>query len=348
MLKHTLLLIMIVWGALLLAGCENIAPVSDMTASPKTATAAEPASTPEDMPADIPLATPTPMTSSSMTATTPPETTSQTPTPEKTLPASAAAVVNGIIIPQSELESQYTQAEIHFSKRPDFEADSDEGRKSLQHLEDQVLDWLIDQVLIEEAAKEWEISISEEQIDEQIAHMKGQDEERFQQWLSASGLTPETLREQVRMDLITAAVRDRVTDNLSREVPQVHVRHILLSEESQAQQALQELQQGANFITTARKYSEDEATRENGGDLGFLPRGVMPPAFEEAVFSLEPGQTSDVIHTGSGLHIIRVIEKDPQRHVPDKYWPIVQEEAFENWLAQQRADATIQRNVPRE
>ncbi|MFO7916499.1 MAG: peptidylprolyl isomerase [Anaerolineae bacterium] len=303
----------------------------------------------EDMPTAMPLATSTPTAPPSVTPITSSEATpSSTATPKDPLPVSAAAVVNGTIIPKSELENQYTQAKINLSKRPGFEADSDEGRESLQRLEEQVLDWLIDQVLIEDAAKEWGIAVSEEQIDEQIAGMAGQDEERFQRWLSANGLTMKTLRAQVRMDLITAAVRDNVTENLSREVSQVRVRHILLSEESQAQKVLQELQEGANFIATARKYSEDEATREDGGDLGFLPRGVMPPAFEEAAFSLEPGQISEVIQTGSGLHIIQVVEKDPRRRVPDKFWSTVQERAFENWLAQQRADAKIQRNLSRE
>lgn len=298
------------------------------------------------MPTAVPLSTSTPTTSPPAMATNPSEATpSSSPTPKRTLSADAVAIVNDTVVPRTDLENQYTQAKINLSKRPGFEADSDEGRESLRRLEDQVLDWLIDQVLIEEAAKEWGITISEEQIDDQIERMKGQEEERFQQWLSANGLTMETLREQIRMSLITAAVRDEVTENLSREVPQVHVRHILLSQESQAQKVLRELQQGANFITTAHKYSEDEGTRENGGDLGFLPRGVMPPAFEAEAFSLEPGQTSDVIHTGSGLHIVQVVEKDPRRRVSDKFWPTMQARAFENWLAQQRTDATIHRDV---
>ncbi|MFP3895739.1 MAG: peptidylprolyl isomerase [Anaerolineales bacterium] len=351
--KYTLLLIIIVWGTLLLGGCESAPSISNPTVpSPETARGVE--ATPEstttlekdDMPTAIPLDTSTPTTPLPITSTTQSEAMSPSmTTPEETLPSSAVAVVNDTIIPKAEFESQYTQAEINFSKRPGFEANSDEGRKSLQRLKEQVLDWLIDQVLIKKAAKEWGITVSQEQIDEQITRMAGQDEERFQQWLSANGLTMETLRGQIRMDLITAAVRDNVTDNLSREVPQVRVRHILLSEESQAQKILQELQKGANFVATTRQYSEDESTRENGGDLGFLPRGVMPPAFEEEAFSLEPGQTSDIIRTGSGLHIIQVVEKDPQRRVPDRFWLTVQQRAFEDWLAQQRADATIQRNL---
>jgi parvulin-like peptidyl-prolyl isomerase len=255
-------------------------------------------------------------------------------------------MVNDTTISKAEFEERYTQAKVQFTKRPGFDADSDEGRAALQRLEEQVLRWMIDQVLIEEAAKERGIHIAKNQIDRQIARMKGQEEERFKKWLSANGLTLEMLREQVRMDLITAAVRDEVMGNLSRTVPQVHVRHILLSEESQAQKVLRELEEGANFIATARRYSEDEATRQEGGDLGFLPKGVMPPAFEEAAFSLEPGETSDVIHTGSGLHIIQVVETDPARRVPDKYWSTVQQRAFEDWLVQRRAEATIRRNLP--
>jgi len=204
---------------------------------------------------------------------------------------------------------------------------------------------MIDQVLIEQAAMKEGITISEKEIDDHIARMKGRGEAHFRKWLSASALTVESLREQIRLDLITAAMRDHVTESLSRKVRQVHVRHILLSEESRAQTALQQLEQGENFILTARQFSEDETTRASGGDLGFLPKGVMPPAFEEVAFSLKAGQISDIIHTKSGLHIVQIVEIDPERPVADKFWPMLQQKAFEDWLVRQRAEASIQRNM---
>lgn len=203
---------------------------------------------------------------------------------------------------------------------------------------------MIDQVLIEQAASSEGIVISEASIDAQIALMKGQDEARFSKWLVASGLTLESLRRQLRMDLLTAAMRDRVTTKLPREVMQIHVRHILLSQESAAREVLRQLAGGRNFIALARQFSEDEVTRSSGGDLGFLPKGVMPPTFEIAAWALEAGETSDMVRSESGFHIIQLVEIDPERQIPDQIWPMAQERAFEEWLAQQRDLAYIQRN----
>jgi foldase protein PrsA len=235
---------------------------------------------------------------------------------------------------------------MHLLAQPGLDIRTPEGVESLRQLQEQVLDWMIDQVIIEQAATREGVTVSENEVEASIARMRGTDAARFEAWLDASGLTLESLREQVRMDLVTTGMRDRVTASLSDRTLQINVRHILLSQEVVAESVLNELRQGGNFITVARRYSEDELTRQSGGELGFLPRGVMSPDFEEAAFALQPGEISDVVHTASGLHIIQLVEIDPERQVPAEYWPVVQQRAFEDWLAAQRAMATIQRNAP--
>lgn len=272
------------------------------------------------------------------------------PTPvSEMLDPTIVAMVNGIPISRATFERQVDQARNQLLAAPAGRAlspsseSSAEVQELLGQIEKQVLDWMIDQILIEQGATELGFVISDERVDRRIRAMQGRDEERFQQWLTASGLTLDDLRYQVRMDLLTAAVRDHITKGLSRRMVQYHVRHILLSDESRAMQALSELRAGGNFIAIARTYSEDAATRESGGDIGFLPPGVMPPAFEEATFALQPGQISDIVRTEMGLHIIQLVEIDPDRPIDDKYWPAVQQRAFEEWLATRRAAAHIQR-----
>jgi len=82
-------------------------------------------------------------------------------------------------------------------------------------------------------------------------------------------------------------------------------------------------------------------TRGSGGDLGYIPRGVMSPALDEVAFSLQVGEYSGVISCETGLHIIQVTEVDARRTVSDAYWPAVQQRAFDDWLARRRAEATI-------
>jgi len=86
-----------------------------------------------------------------------------------------------------------------------------------------------------------------------------------------------------------------------------------MSERSRKKAAniLAEIRGGADFATLAKKYSKDTASAKEGGDLGFMYKGVFPPAFDEAVDKLKAGETSDLVETPAGYHIIRLIETRP-------------------------------------
>ncbi|NLG51472.1 MAG: hypothetical protein GX552_15315 [Chloroflexi bacterium] len=352
-MRTTSLLTLLLLFAILLAGCNIPTAVSTPSLPPDSPTeAVDPGVDPAEMPTAEPLwtATPTQQAENAPAATeqaanTPAANAEATPAaagePAQALDPAVVAVVNGIELRREEYERQVTQAQTYFLQQPGFDVTSEAGQEALARLEQQVLDWMIDQVLIEQAAQQNDITISDELVDSQLKRIKGDDEARFADWLSANGLTEETFREQLRMDLVTTAVRDLITASLPRRIEQVHARHILLSDEAAAQAAVDRLQKGENFIAVAREISEDETTRADGGDLGFLPRGVMPPAFDEAAFALQPGGISGAVRSDFGFHIIQVVEIDPARPVTDEMWPVVQQRAFDDWLAEQRAEATI-------
>jgi peptidyl-prolyl cis-trans isomerase C len=69
------------------------------------------------------------------------------------------------------------------------------------------------------------------------------------------------------------------------------------------------LKKGEDFADVAKKYSDDPGSKDRGGDLGYFSRGDMVPAFDKAAFSLDVGQTSDIVTTDFGYHIIQVQEK---------------------------------------
>lgn len=69
-----------------------------------------------------------------------------------------------------------------------------------------------------------------------------------------------------------------------------------------------ELSAGADFAALAKKYSNDEGSAANGGDLGLVSKGMMVKAFEEALFDLNKGQVSKIVRTEFGYHIIKLNE----------------------------------------
>jgi peptidyl-prolyl cis-trans isomerase D len=82
-----------------------------------------------------------------------------------------------------------------------------------------------------------------------------------------------------------------------------------------AEDVLAKVKGGGDFAELAKQNSDD-STAAAGGDLGLFGRGVMTPAFETAAFALEPGQTSEIVETPFGLHIVKVEEKLPERQEP--------------------------------
>ncbi len=75
---------------------------------------------------------------------------------------------------------------------------------------------------------------------------------------------------------------------------------------------------GENFEALAKQYSEDEGSRDKGGDLDFIYKGVSDPAFDKAVNELKIGETSGIVETEFGYHIIRLIETKPSEYAPFK------------------------------
>jgi peptidyl-prolyl cis-trans isomerase SurA len=132
-------------------------------------------------------------------------------------------------------------------------------------------------------------------------------EKFFEQFKDSIGLVPEEV--QLSQIFIQAKLSD-----YDKEVLKSKLRAILDS-----------IKNGGDFADFARRYSEDAATAKQGGDLGFVRRGLFFKEFEEVVFTMKEGEISDIIETPIGFHIAQLIERRGEtvrvRHILLKLQP---------------------------
>jgi parvulin-like peptidyl-prolyl isomerase len=216
----------------------------------------------------------------------------------------------------------------------------------LNALSANVLDTLIEQALIDQAAARMGISISDVEVNEEYALLRTAqpDEAQWQAWLDANLYTDAEYRESLRTAMLTTRVRDAVTGSETEIVPEVHARHILVDTEAEALDVLAQIEQGGDFATLALAHSNDVTTFEAGGDLGWFiaEELIWTPELSEAAMTMQPGEVRGPIVTMLGYHIIQVLEVG-QREVLLDESPEVAQARFEEWLTGIIDGATVER-----
>jgi peptidyl-prolyl cis-trans isomerase C len=251
-----------------------------------------------------------------------------------------AAKVNGVPITTDELNRSFLA---HVQVPYSMVQENPRAKEVLR----QILDNLIDRELLLQQAKSLKMTIAPQQVDTQMQQLAQRfpSQEAFEQALAAQNFTMDSLKKDVEGQLLRQQlVKKEVLDKLlvsARDVQsfydknkdkyveeeQVRARHILVKApqdvsatddaklKSKADAALKRAKKGEDFAALAKELSDD-GSKENGGDLGFFPRGRMVAPFEEVAFALQPGQISDVVRTQFGYHVIKVEEHKTGRALP--------------------------------
>ena len=128
-----------------------------------------------------------------------------------------------------------------------------------------------------------------------------------------------------------------------------HLRHILVESREKAEAILEKIKFGADFTELAKEKSLCPSGKQ-GGDLGFIARGITIKPFEDAAFALKPGEISEVVKTQFGYHIIKLEEISPERQktleeakveIEFILLPEKQQQAFTRWLSSLRDEAQV-------
>jgi peptidyl-prolyl cis-trans isomerase C len=218
------------------------------------------------------------------------------------------------------------------------------GTEMATENEQRVLDELIDQVLLAQGAAESDFHVDDAMLQERYDRLVGTlgSPQALRDWMAENGYTEETFRQDLSRAIAAAWMRDHVIAAVPDVVEQVHARQILLNTAEEAGQVLADLRGGQDFAALAATYDPVA-----GGELGWFPRGYLfDKALEDAAFSLQAGEYSQVIETPSGFHILHVIERNPQQPLSADARYVLQEQALQEWLAQRRSQSEIQVTSP--
>jgi len=309
-----------------LAACGDGDPPADgMASSPEVSL--KDMATPQSVPTAIPTAVPP-------SPTIPPP----TPTPQP------AALVNGQPILIEDLEKElkrYESAQAELAVEANIEGIDKQSR---------VLDALIERELIRQAADVNGITISEEVVENKLYELResASDYGSFDEWLAANQWTLAEFSDALQIEMMVEKMVATVTADVPYAMEQVHARYIQLDDLDRAQSLLGQIEEGSDFASLAARYSLDLATAQNGGDLGFFARGsLLVPDVESAAFELGPDEVSEIItvtdpnNGRATYYIVQLIERESSRMLgADLRYRLLQE-AFENWMDEQKAGATI-------
>ena len=168
-------------------------------------------------------------------------------------------------------------------------------------------------------------------------------QESYKQYLTSVHLSDATFRELTEEKVLREKLREALSDRVPAVAEHAHVLAIKVDEIEVADQIMKRLDKGEeSFATIARAESTDAESRENRGDLGWIPRRAKAPAFDETAFSVPEGTVGEPFFMDGGFWIIKVIGRDATRKVEGKAREQLKDRALEDWLEEETKENLVE------
>jgi peptidyl-prolyl cis-trans isomerase C len=251
------------------------------------------------------------------------------------------AIVNGSVITGEEFNRELSQVKQRISQQK-LEISS----AQLEGIRNEILDNLIDFELLFQESRNNGIKVEKETIDSQMKSLKQKfsNDTEFENFLSELKLSESSLKLKIKkgiaiQELVETQIAHKIKisdeeskifydtyPGLFKQPEQVKASHILIKIDKGADEAKKseatekiktiqlKLKKGEDFAALAKEFSEGPS-KNNGGDLGYFQRGQMVKSFEDVAFALKTEAVSDIVETQFGYHIIKVVDKKPEKTI---------------------------------
>ncbi len=286
----------------------------------------------------------------------------------KEVPGDAVAVVGNEEISKADFDQVIERARQTYQqqRRPFPRA----GSQEYKLLQNQALQFLVQQAEYRQEADKMGIEISDDEVDKRIDQIKKQyfagSQKRYEEHLKRQKLTQEQVRDDVEQQLIAEKIYNELTGEVKvsdedieayynahkndfEQAESRDVRHILVpaKKKALADQLYQQLKNGGDFAKLAKKYSTDTTTKNQGGKLT-VTRGSTVAPFDHTAFLLGKNSISQPIKTQYGWHIIQPISdvrpkrttplKDVKEQIRQQLLQERQRKAVNDWVSKLKKD----------
>ncbi len=245
------------------------------------------------------------------------------------------AVVNGTTLSREDFNRMVDPIQKRMEMRG-----TDQDKARLPEIRKNVLENMINRELLIQESRKSGIKIDDAALDKQMADVKKQfpSDKDFEMMMQRMNMTEESFKVQLRRDMaIQEFIEKQFASKINisneeiktyydgnpdkfKQPEEVKASHILVSvppksddaKKAEARKKIEDVQKrlkkGEDFAAVAKEVS-DCPSKEQGGDLGYFAKGQMVKPFEEAAFAMKPGETSNIVETDFGFHLIKVVDK---------------------------------------
>ena len=243
----------------------------------------------------------------------------------KTVPTSAVARVGNATITKDQFNFLIAGAQRTYTARKT--AFPKPGTTQYKALEDQAMQYLVQQSELEQKAKDLKVTVTDKDVAARLKQIKTQyfkgSDASYRKQLKAQGLTEPQLKLDLHAQILSEKLYNAVTGKLKVTDAEIttyyntnksqygsaasrDVRHILVNNKKLADTIETQLKNGGNFGALAKKYSKDPGSAKTGGKLT-ITKGQTVPEFDKVAFALKTNQISPPVHTQYGWHIIQAL-----------------------------------------
>ena len=215
----------------------------------------------------------------------------------------------------------------------------------------QMVQQIVEEEVMRRFGNEQGAAADEDEINTDIATrmgLSGKDDPnfqtRFQEELARSGINESHYRDLSASAVIRKEILDKFTSEVPASAESIRFRQIAVRDQAEADDIKSQIDGGADFAAIAQEKSLDSTTKSAGGEVGWVPRGILDPKVEEQLFGQELNVITTYVTEG-GAFVYQVEEEQADRALEETHKSVLSQKKLQDWVEEKKGGLTVEEFV---